>query len=409
MTGAREIFVYFGDELMGVLSVLQSRGKEVFSFAYDSLYLRTHPQQNLDPDLNLYAGAQYTLKPNFGLFMDSAPDRWGRRLMQRREAMRAREAGERPHALLEADYLLGVYDLTRMGALRFKISPDGAYLNDDSALSAPPWARLRELEEAARHVESDEPSTTRDKWLSLLLAPGSSLGGARPKASVTAPNGSLWIAKFPSRADEVDTAAWEYVTMRMANAVGLRTPPVRLEKFSKYGSTFLTQRFDRDGNRRIHFASAMTLLGRTDGTDASDGVNYLDLAELICRHGAEPTDDLRELWRRIVFSIAVRNTDDHLRNHGFLLTEKGWRLSPLYDVNPNPEGHGLSLNITEYENALDFDLAREVADVFRVMRPQADDFIAHVRETVAHWRDYAHQAKITRINESPFHTLFAEL
>jgi len=327
--------------------------------------------------------------------MDSAPDRWGRKLMQRREAIRARKAVEKPNVLTESDYLLGVYDKTRMGALRFKTVLDGSFLNDDHAMAAPPWTQLRELEEACRHFETDGGETEHEKWISMLIAPGSSLGGARPKASVSDLNGDLWIAKFPSHNDSSNTSAWEYATMLMAHDVGLNVPEYRLEKFSRFGSTFLVKRFDRNGTQRIHFASAMTLLGKTDGIDAQNGGSYLELAEFIMRYGAKPTEDLRELWTRIVFSIAVSNTDDHLRNHGFLLTDSGWILSPAYDLNPNPHGCGLSLNITDSDNSLDFSLAMEVAPLFRMEIHEAATVLKKVRSVVSAWRNYADHVGIS--------------
>ncbi|MDD3119162.1 MAG: HipA domain-containing protein [Victivallales bacterium] len=381
-------------ELLGILSVQINRGKEIFSFEFDKAWLKNHPEQSLDPDLQLYAGPQYTQRANFGLFMDSSPDRWGRKLMQRREAVRARKVGEIPAMLNESDYLIGVYDETRMGALRFKLQPNGPFVNDDCSMAAPPWTRLRELEEACRHLDEDSSETEHEKWLSMLIAPGSSLGGARPKASVTAPDGTLWIAKFPAHSDNGNTSAWEYATMLMARDAGLNVPKFKQEILSKSGSTFLVRRFDRQGRNRIHFASAMTLLGKNDGAYAQTGNSYLELAEFIMKYGAYPDGDLRELWSRIVFSIAVSNTDDHLRNHWFLLADAGWRLSPAYDINPNPQGRGLSLNISDNDNSLDFVLALDVAPLFRVKTSDANNILRKITDTVAHWRNYATQSGI---------------
>ena len=413
MSAAKNIYVYFADQteartpaLLGILSAHISRGKEIFSFDFDKEWLRNNPAQRLDPDLQLYAGAQFATKPNFGLFMDSAPDRWGRMLMQRREAVKARKAGVKAKILSESDYLLGVYDETRMGALRFKTEAEGKFLNDDSAMAAPPWARLRELEQASRRLATDDDDKESGKWIAMLLAPGSSLGGARPKASVTDLGGNLWIAKFPAHNDTSNAAAWDYATMRMASDAGLNVPQAKLEKFSRLGSTFLVRRFDRNGTRRIHFASAMTLLGKSDGADAQSGSSYLDLAGFIIQYGAEPGEDLRELWTRIVFSIAVSNTDDHLRNHGFLLTDSGWALSPAYDINPNPQGFGLSLNITDTDNSLDFSLAREIAPMFRIKTKETDDIINRVLAVVSGWRTYASHAGISLSEQEQMQTAF---
>ena len=414
MSDRNRIYVYFDHktevpERLGVISIQSTRGKEIFSFEFDKGWLQKHPDRILDPDLQLYAGPQFTAKSNFGIFMDSAPDRWGRRLMLRREALRARKASEQPKNLQESDYLLGVYDETRMGALRFKTEEDGNFLNDDDNMAAPPWARLRELEEACRRLEDDREPNEHEKLLNMLIAPGSSLGGARPKASIVAPNGTLWIAKFPGHDDRSNISAWEYAVMLMARDCNLSVPECKLEKFSKYGSTFLVKRFDRQGKKRIHFSSAMTLLGKADGEGAQNVSSYLELAEFIMRYGAEPERDLRELWRRIVFFIAVSNTDDHLRNHGFLLTESGWRLSPAYDINPNPRGYGLSLNISESDNALDFSLALQVAPDFRLSVREAESILEKITGVVSRWKAYANAVGIPRSEQETMDTAFVAL
>lgn len=411
MSNHQKIYVYFDHnteipEPLGTITVQQVRGKEMFSFEFNNDWLKNHPGRILDPDLQLYGGPQFAPKNNFGIFMDSAPDRWGRRLMLRRESIRANKAGVRPEILQESDFLLGVYDKTRMGALRFKTDSNGNFLNDDCNMAAPPWTRLRELEEACRHLDDEKEQSEHEKWLSMLIAPGSSLGGARPKATVSAPDGSLWIAKFPAHNDNSNISAWEFVTMQMAQACKLNVPEHKLEKFSKYGSIFLVKRFDRHNGKRIHFASAMTLLGKTDGADALDGSSYLELAEFIMRYGASPEEDLCELWKRIVFSIAVSNTDDHLRNHGFLLSDEGWRLSPAYDINPNPAGYGLSLNISENDNSLNFETALKVISLFRISRSEAKEILQQISEVVSHWKTYASETGISRFEVQEFETAF---
>lgn len=335
--------------LLGTLRAAFIRGQESFSFEYDPHWLNEcRGICSLDPDLALYSGRQYTpLGQNlFGLFADSCPDRWGRLLMKRKEAIDARKEDRKPRKLTESDFLLGVYDESRMGALRFSLEKGGEFLSNDKAFATPPWVNLRTLENASLAFENDE-SGLEEKWLRELLAPGSSLGGARPKATVQAIDGSLWIAKFPSKHDEYNSGAWEKVVHDLARMSGLNVPASKLETFSKTGSTFLVKRFDRVGKQRVHFSSAMTLLGKTDGASAADGSSYLDLAAFIRANGASPQQDLQELWKRIVFSMAVSNTDDHLRNHGFLLANAGWRLAPLFDVNPVPSGDSLSLNVSE--------------------------------------------------------------
>lgn len=384
---------------IGTLHIDGGKGKEVISFEYDSKWLaNTEAGFVLDPDLSLFRGRQYTPlnKAMFGIFSDSCPDRWGRLLMKRREAILAKKEERKPRRLTDMDFLLGVYDETRMGALRFAVSENGPFLADDRELATPPWTTLRKLETASLAFEKNEDGM-EEKWLRQLLAPGSSLGGARPKASVTAPDGSLWIAKFPSKHDDVNVGAWEMVAHELAVLCGLNVPEAKLEHFSKAGSTFLVKRFDRRKQKRIHFASAMTLLGKSDGANAADGSSYLDMASLIRKYGAVPKKDLQELWRRIVFNMAVSNTDDHLRNHGFLLSDEGWVLSPMYDVNPNSDGDTLSLNVDTASNLIDFELALSVAGLFGLPQKQAETGIEEIRQIVGnHWRKLAQKYGLNR-------------
>lgn len=400
-----DIFVYanwqgMGSPVhMGILSANSTRGKEIFSFQYDPAWLKSPHCMQLDPDLGLYAGNQYLRdeKHNFGMFLDSSPDRWGRLLMKRREAILARSSDRKERTLRESDFLLGVFDEHRMGALRFKTDPYGPFLDDNRNYATPPWTSLRELEQASLRLEEDHITDDPEylHWLNMLITPGSSLGGARPKASVLDNDGALWIAKFPSRHDHENTGAWEMVANQMAQASGIRVAEARIQRFNSRHHTYLTKRFDRSANGgRIHFASAMTLLGYTDGADYNDGISYLELAEFIMRHGADVKADLHELFRRILFSIAVSNTDDHLRNHGFILTTSGWRLSPAYDINPNPYGTGLKLNISETDNALDFDLALEVAPYFRLEASEAKKIVDTIKHVVSGWRTFATKAAI---------------
>ena len=365
------------------------RGREAVSFAFDPDWLSNHGGLLLDPTLVEATGWQYPISGGLpGILHDSAPDRWGRLLMRRREAEDSRRKGRPERNLTEADFLLGVSDATRSGGLRFRTSDQGPFLAESTGREVPPMTSLRTLESAARKIDSDSDAEW-DQEMELLLAPGSSLGGARPKPTVPAPDGSLWVAKFPSGRDEVNMGAWEALTHDLARRCGLRTVESRAESFSRHGHTFMIRRFDRDGEARIHFASAMCLLGSKDGDGAASGIGYLDLADLILRISAAPDEDLRELWRRIVFSILVRNTDDHLRNHGFLLGPRGWSLSPLFDVNPTPWGSSLSLNVTENSNRLDVSLAIEVARHFRVTPADAGSFIGSCRNVLSGWKTMA--------------------
>lgn len=387
---------------MGNLTVTPSKGKETFSFEYSDEWLKSGFSQMIDPDLQLYSGAYYPRgeKINFGIFLDSCPDRWGRVLMQRREAIIAKAEERKPKALLESDFLLGVFDEHRMGALRFKLHEDGLFLNDNKEMAAPPFASLRELEHASLQFEEDNTEDPEYlKWINMLVAPGSSLGGARPKASAVDTGNNLWIAKFPSKNDDKDVAAWEMVVKELAVKSGINIAQGNIQRFNNKYHTYLTKRFDRtEKGERIHFASAMTLLGHKDGEDSS-GASYLELAEFITRHGASVENDLEELWRRIVFSICVKNTDDHLRNHGFLLTANGWKLSPAYDINPNEYGQGLSLNISLDDNALDTDLALEVAGYFRLENKTANKIIERITESVSSWREVSTRHKMSKAEQ----------
>ena len=379
--------------LIGVVHRSVVRGEEVLAFEYEDAWLKEGEALLLDPRLQLAEGRQYTdASGTFGLLTDSAPDRWGRLLIQRRAALE-----QEPTSLYESDYVLAVTDTCRMGGLRFKLDLDGSFLAEDEALSVPPIHMLRELEQASLNFEAaDSEDPHYVKWLQMLLAPGTSLGGARPKASVLDPKGNLWVAKFPSHNDEYDVGAWEGVATQLARQAGLNTASARVETFSGAGRTFLSQRFDRQGQRRVHFASAMCLLGYQDGDGAKTGASYLDLVDLIERYGADVKADLAELWKRIVFNICIHNTDDHLRNHGFLLEESGWRLSPAYDLNPQPWAGGLALNVDDVSNACNLDLARSVGRYFRLSDRQQTAYIHEVRETVAGWDSVAKKMEIRR-------------
>lgn len=384
--------------LLGKLYVDVIRGFESYSFEYDDEWLkRTKMSVSIDPDLIPYGGRQYPNgKSIFGVFADASPDRWGRVLMTKRERLIAEKESRKPHKLNSSDYLLGVYDETRMGGLRFKLQSDGPFLSDDKETAAPPWASLRTLEEASRQFENDE-NVLNEKWLNQLIRPGSSLGGARPKATVVDEKGQLWIAKFPSKNDDNNTGAWEKVVHDLARMCELNVPESKLETFSKLGSTFLVKRFDRIGSKRIHFASAMTLLGKSDGANALDGTSYLDIASFIKSNGCNPKNDLIELWKRILFNMAVSNTDDHLRNHAFILTKNGWALSPLYDVNPVPYGDELSLNVNENDNRISIDLAIDTAQQFGISTNDAEAIAATILSTVMeNWEKLAFKYSIPR-------------
>lgn len=401
-----DIYVYAdwqgleGPLLMGVLSAHQAKGRKAFSFSYDKQWLKSGHQYQLDPDLHLYAGPQFANeKENFGLFLDSMPDTWGRTLMKRREAQLAKLKGEKAKTLYDIDFLLGVYDETRMGALRFKLDPEGDFLDNDAAKATPPWSSVRELQQAVVHYENDTDNEAMTKWLQLLIAPGSSLGGARPKANILDDHDHPWIAKFPSKNDAIDKGAWEYLAYQLAKQAGITMAECRIEKISGSYHTFFTKRFDRVGKERIHFASAMTMTGNNEETIKNQPASYLDLVEFIQTRGTHIKENLAQLWRRIIFNIAISNTDDHLRNHGFLLTNEGWILSPAYDLNPSVDKDGLALNIDMDNNDLDFELAKSVGEYFRLTPKEMDEIIREVTTVVKNWKNMAKQIGISRAEQ----------
>lgn len=382
---------------IGVLSAQQAKGKKAFSFEYDVDWLASKRSFLLDPDIAFFKGRHYPSgKENFGVFMDSMPDTWGRTLMRRRADLMAKERNVKSPTLYDIDFLLGVFDACRMGALRFKLNEAGAFLDDNNLMPTPPWSSIRELQYAAAVIENDDNADAIKKWLALLMAPGSSLGGARPKANILDEQGHLCIAKFPSLNDTIDKGAWEYLAYSLAIESGIAMSDSKIEKIAGKHHTFITRRFDRSGKQRIHFASAMTMTGNNEDTIRENPVGYLDIAEFIQFHGAENKKDLAQLWRRIVFNIAISNTDDHLRNHGFLLIDDGWRLSPAYDINPSVDKDGLAINIDANSNDLNLDVAMGIGSYFHLTPAQMKQIIGQVGEVVSQWRNVADTIGISR-------------
>ena len=382
---------------IGVLSAQFAKGKKAFSFEYNKDWLKRNSYQLLDPEINFFSGPQYpTDKENFGVFLDSMPDTWGKTLMKRRAAQEARSRNEKIPKLYEIDYLLGVYDESRMGALRFKTDRKGPFLDNDTKNPTPPWSSLGDLQEAVNHIESDSETNTIRQWLAVLIAPGSSLGGARPKANVLEKNGDLWIAKFPSKTDTIDKGAWEFLTYRLALDCGIEMAESKIEKITGPYHTFLTKRFDREDGQRIHFSSAMTMTGNTEESLKNVSPSYLDIVDVIENYGINVEENLHQLWRRLIFNIAVSNTDDHLRNHGFIMNEKGWELSPAYDINPSVEKDGLALNIDADDNALDLDLAIGVGEYFRLGEDDMNQIIEEILSVISNWKHYAKKIGIAQ-------------
>ena len=394
-------------ELIGILSAHFAKGKKAFGFEYDKTWLKSQQRQLLDPDIQFFSGTQFpNNKENFGIFLDSMPDTWGRTLMKRRVAQQASERNEKGPLLYDTDYLLGVYDESRMGALRFKTDPEGPFLDNNSEMPTPPWSSIRELQHAADSLEKDEDNEEAKKWLAILMAPGSSLGGARPKANILDGTKELWIAKFPSKNDTIDKGAWEYLAYELAIHAGVTMSPCKVKKISGGYHTFFTKRFDREKGERIHFASAMTMTGNNEDMIRDNPASYLDLADFIQTYGANIKENLHQLWRRIIFNIAISNTDDHLRNHGFILTDDGWILSPAYDLNPSIDKDGLALNIDMDNNALSFELAKNIGDFFRIGENQMDQIIAEVLSSVSQWEKKADKIGISRSEKEVMQAAF---
>lgn len=414
MAANTSIYVYAhwqgmkGPVEIGVLTAQQAKGKKAFSFAYHKEWLDAYKPLVLDPDLSNYPGPQYPThnKENFGVFQDAMPDTWGRMLMKRREAQLAREQKRSIQTLYELDFLLGVFDEGRMGALRFKIDPAGDFLDNNNNIPIPHWSHIRELQEAARIIEEDKDTEVVKKHIALLIAPGSSLGGARPKANILDDTGQPWIAKFPSASDTIDKAAWEYLAYQLAIDAGICMAPSRIEKVAGKYHTFFTKRFDRLAGERIHFASAMTMTGNSEDTVRDQPGSYLEIAEAIQNYGANIPTDLAQLWRRMVFNIALSNTDDHFRNHGFILKDNGWQLSPAYDINPSVDKEGLSLNIDMDDNSLDFELAKSVGVYFRLTQAQMDGILSEVLLSVKKWQNIAAKIGISRSEQEEMEKAF---
>lgn len=415
--GKVDIYVYAdwigldGPIHIGILSAHFAKAKKAFSFEYNKEWLEKDLYHLLDPDITFYSGPQYpTDKENFGIFLDSMPDTWGKTLMRRREAQDARARSEKARTLYEIDYLLGVYDESRMGALRFKTDINGPFLDDDDQNPTPPWSSLGDLQEAVKQLESDTQNDAIRQWIAILIAPGSSLGGARPKANILGKDKSLWIAKFPSKTDTVDKAAWEYLAYRLAINCGIEMAESKIERIAGSYHTFLTKRFDRENGGRIHFASAMTMTGNNEEILKTTTPSYLDIVDVIENYGTNIKANLHQLWRRIVFNIAISNTDDHLRNHGFILKEKGWELSSAYDLNPSIDKDGLALNIDMDDNALDFKLAKSVGEFFRLNEEEMNTIIKEVITVVKGWKSVAKNIGISNkeqhLMESAFNTEF---
>jgi serine/threonine-protein kinase HipA len=366
-------------------------------FHYERAWLRDARAFALDPDLSLDE-APFFPKPelgSFGIFLDSSPDRWGQTLMKRREALQAKDEKRTPRTLYAWDFLIGVQDFTRQGALRFRLAGTEEFLGNEK-MAAPPITTLRELEAVAYQLSSrriDDLDALR-KWLAVLVAPGASLGGARPKANFTEADGSLWIGKFPARDDDRDIGGWEHMVHGLALKAGVDVPAAKAVRLNNEFHTFCVQRFDRANGVRRFYASAMTLLRK----EQSEGTSYLELAQFLRAKGdgAHTDADLEQLFRRVAFNVAIGNRDDHLRNHGFVLGETGWRLAPAFDVNPNFDKAEHVLNIDDSDNRPSLETVLTTAAFYGLTEERGKQIVEEVASAVDDWEDAARQAGIAR-------------
>lgn len=380
-------------ELIGELGYESLRGADSYSFTFDNEWLRLHSDLFLSDDLNNYPGQQYTQpdKDIFGCFSDALPDRWGRTLLLRREQIAAAEEKRPVRRLSSFDFLTGIDDFSRMGGFRFKEDLDGEFINVSESLKIPPLTDIRELIAASAEIEKCEENNMLPdrKWIAQLVQPGTSLGGARPKANVVDADKTLYVAKFPSRKDDYDVGLWEHFSHLLATKAGVNVSQTKVLATGEKYHTLLSRRFDRarDG-KRIHFASAMSLLGLSDGDNATSGHGYLDIVDFIIQNCTDVDRNLQELYRRVAFNICIGNTDDHFRNHGFLLTAKGWTLSPAYDMNPTLNEYQ-SLLISSTSNKADLSVLLDACEDYMLNRKTAEKIVSEVVEAVKEWREIA--------------------
>lgn len=397
-------------ELIGELGYESLRGADSYSFTFNNEWLRQHSGLFLSDDLNNYPGQQYTQpdKDIFGCFSDALPDRWGRTLLLRREQLVAAEEKRSVRRLSSFDFLTGIDDFSRMGGFRFKEDPDGEFINVSESLKIPPLTDIRELIAASAEIEkSEENNMLPDrKWIAQLVQPGTSLGGARPKANVVDTDKTLYVAKFPSRKDDYDVGLWEHFSHLLATKAGVNVAKTKVLATGEKYHTLLSQRFDRtNDSKRIHFASAMTLLGLSDGDNATTGYGYLDIVDFIIQNCTDVERNLQELFRRVAFNICIGNSDDHFRNHGFLLTAKGWTLSPAYDMNPTLNEYQ-SLLINSYTNKSDLNELLNSCEEYMLPKQIAQQIISKVLNTVKYWQSLANRLGIIKTEQNMFYTIF---
>lgn len=398
--------------LIGELHYESLRGSDSYGFKYDDNWLKKYRNLILSDDLNNFPGQQYTQpeKDIFGCFSDALPDRWGRTLLNRREQVLANEEKRPIRRLTSFDYLKGIDDASRMGGFRFKAKAEDVFINSTNSLRIPPLTNIRDLLYASNEVEKSEDANElpNKKWITQLVQPGSSLGGARPKSSVIDNNNSLSIAKFPSRKDDYNMGLWEHFCHLLAIKAGINTATTKVISTNDKYNTLLSKRFDRTADgKRIHFASAMTLLGLSDGDNASTGNGYLDIVDFILRNCTDVKFNLEELFRRVAFNICIANSDDHFRNHGFLLTQKGWTLSPAYDMNPTQNEYQ-SLLISDSSSKADLSILLEVCEDYMLSKEIASQIISEVVKAVSQWKSLVTKLGIANREIDLFGEIFEE-
>ena len=376
----KKVYIYFNDynqdKLLGYLYIDNIKGSEIYSFEYaESAIINKLTNIIQDDEIQPILGRQFksNSKEIYGFLKDCCPDRWGRNLIRRNEAIIAKLENRKPRQLLESDYLLNISDYSRMGALRFKLDPDGEYLGNQSN-EVPPLVFLSKLENAAYDKELD------DEDIQLLLSPGSSLGGSRPKATIKDSSNNIWLAKFPNKDDDYDISGYEMVANDLAKLIGLNVPETKLTKLSNHGYTFLVKRFDRDKENRFFYASFMTLLNATDG-ESSD-YSYLDIVSKLRELSSNPKEDLLELFKRVALSIIIHNHDDHLRNHGMLLKDKKWTLAPIFDINPTYETNNLSLSIDGFDSSYSLKTLLNTSKFYMIEEKEGQEIINKIIEIV---------------------------
>ena len=392
------------EETVGFLNYENLRGSDVFSFEYSRQWLQKHPDIFLGKDLKPFTGIQYASAGKiFGCFSDALPDRWGRRLIDLRTRGQQNNSGMARRRLSDWDYLKGVEDALRVGGFRFKDVSTGAILCSSDKNQIPPLLSLNELIEASIEIEKSEYAhiEPEERWIRRLFVPGSSVGGARPKACVS-DRGNLYIAKFPSIKDNINIAKWEHFAHLMADKCGILTAQTRLLSTTSGHDVLLSRRFDRrDNGRRVHMASSLTILGLTDGDGQQTGRGYLDIADFIVSQGCNVEKSLEELYRRVTFNICIGNSDDHFRNHSFLLSKKGWVLSPAYDMNPTLSRHQ-SLLIDESSNDASLSVLLRAHKSYMLDETTARNIIGEVTTKMQQWENTARACGISKSEMAVF-------